>query len=175
MYYIYLGATDRHYLLIHDQTEALVKFCNCFARLPFPLLFLALLLHPKYCKIGITTMEHNIVTLADVVKFISGDDNRWILGDVNPSAAVVEWKTYDSCTTWASHASSCNRIPHQFWCLGRRMWTLHSSVHAVAMAELQFSPCFPTLPVESLSFPHSVVQCHHVLSTYTCPQSKTRH
>lgn len=130
-------------LLIQDQIKVLAKLCNCFARLEFTLLFLDLLLHPKYCKIGIIIMEHNIVTLIDVVKFISGYANRWNVGDDNPTAAVVEWMTYDSGITWASHASSFHRIPHQFWCVVSRKRTLDSSVHVVARVALQLFSMLP--------------------------------
>lgn len=55
----------------NDEKAVLKKPCSRFEQVEFPLLFMCCF-HPKYREIGIKIVEHNIVTLCDVVSFVSG-------------------------------------------------------------------------------------------------------
>lgn len=73
-------SNERHAQILkhHEQEEVFSKLLHRFEQLLFPLLFLSFLMHPKYCKIGITMVDHNIGTLLYVCMLI-----RAILNDAD--------------------------------------------------------------------------------------------
>lgn len=138
----------------HQQEKLFSKLSRRFAQLEFPLLFLSFFLHPKYFKIGITKVDHSIVILLDVVKFVSGYSKLCCLSDVDPTAAVFEWMSYETSSPWCQHKNSCHRIPHQFWCVVGRMRNVYASVHVVAHVAMEMFSIMPNAEDPERVFPY---------------------
>lgn len=105
---------------VYKHGAILDKRPQRFTLIEFSLVCISHFLYPKYENIGITLVEHNVVTLVDAIQFLRGYGHLWFTTSTHPTSSVVYWMKTDASTTWRTHAHAYHRHPYRFCCIVHR-------------------------------------------------------